>query len=392
MPIYEQALGIALIMLLGLLGGRLARRMKMPMVVGYVFTGLLLGPSLLNIIPPELNKELEIIKTLGLGIIALTLGGELEFKRLKSILRSIVNIVFVQVAATFSLIFSVMYFILGMPLPIALLLGVTATASAPASLMVVIKEYRAEGTFTKTLMGVVALLDTVCIIFFAVISAVVAILLEGSAVGSGLFIEPLLEIFGALLAGVVSGLLMMQVLRFVQAKAQIVVVLIGFALLNSGMAEVLHFSSLLANLVTGIVVANFYAYPGVFQYFEDIELPVYIAFFLLAGASLHLDVLAANWFVAAIYILVRGAGLVGGAYLGARFGGASETVQKYLGMSIFSKAGVTIGLILMVQVRFPEIAPLITAIELAAVAVCELLGPMGARYALIASGEAKTAA
>ena len=58
----------------------------------------------------------------------------------------------------------------------------------------------------------------------------------------------------------------------------------------------------------------------------------------------------------------------------------------------FSKAGVTIGLVLVVQGRFPELALIITAIELAAVTVCELIGPMGTRYALISSDETELGA
>ena len=67
--------------------------------------------------------------------------------------------------------------------------------------------------------------------------------------------------------------------------------------------------------------------------------------------------------------------------------GAPVVVQKYLGFAMFSKAGVTIGLIMLVQGRFPEIATVITAIELAAITAFELFGPLGTKYALISSGE-----
>lgn len=103
---------------------------------------------------------------------------------------------------------------------------------------------------------------------------------------------------------------------------------------------------------------------------------------------MHLDILVANWFVAVIYIVARGIGKVGGAFMGAHMSRAPEVVRKYLGFAMFSKAGVTIGLVLLVQSRFPEIAAPIIAVELAAVAVCELIGPMGTRFALVASGEA----
>ncbi|MDO9536113.1 MAG: cation:proton antiporter [Bacillota bacterium] len=387
MTIYQQSLGLAVLLLLGLLGGRLAKKIKMPMVVGYVLTGLILSPSILNVIPVQLNKELEIIKILGLGMIALMIGGELELKRLRKIASSVVWITVVQIFGASVVVFVAMYYILNLPLPISLLLGAMATATAPASPVAVIREYKAKGPFTSTLLGVVALDDALCIILFGIVAAFVGILLKGGSLGLFAITEPLLEVFGSVGLGALTGVILIIVLRFINARNQTVVVLLGFALLNSGLAYIIHLSPLLINMVTGFVIANFYAKPDVFQYFEDIEMPIYVVFFTLAGASLHIDVLAANWLPAAVYILARGMGKVGGVFLGARLANAEQKVQKYLGFAMFSKAGVTIGLLLLVQGRFPEIAIMITAIELAAVTVCEIVGPMGTRYALISSGE-----
>ncbi len=386
MTVYQQPLGIAIILLFGLLGGRLARRIKMPMVVGYVLMGLLLSPSVFNIIPESLNQELEVIKIMGLGMIALMIGSELEIKKLRKIASSVVWITVVQIVGASVIVFCVMYYILNLPLTVSLLLGAMATATAPASPVAVIREYNAKGNFTSTLLGVVALDDALCIIFFGMVSAVVSILLEGSVFGLNIALEPLIEVFSSMLLGVVTGLLLLLILRFLKNRPQTVVVLLGIALLNSGIANALHLSPLLVNMVTGFVVTNLYPHH-IFQYFEDVELPIYIIFFTLAGASLHLDVLAANWVPAAVYIVARGVGKVGGSFLGARLANADIIVQKYIGFAMFSKAGVTIGLLMLVQGRFPELAVIITAIELAAVTVCEICGPMGTRYALISSGE-----
>lgn len=387
MTIYQQPLGIAVILLFGLLGGRLAKKFNFPMVVGYVLTGLILGPSLLHVIPFKLNEELEIIKVLGLGMIALMIGGELQLKKLKKIASSVVWITFVQVIGACVVVFIAMYYILKLPLTISLLLGAMATATAPASPVAVIREYKAKGPFTSTLLGVVALDDAVCIILFGIISAVVSILLRGVSLNITAFLEPLKEIAGSFLVGILTGLILILILRFISDRHQKLVVLLGVALLNSGLAYIFDFSPLLINMITGFVVTNIYPH-AVFHLFEDIELPIYVIFFTLAGASLHFDVLAENWIPASVYIVARGIGKVGGAFLGARLVKADEAVQKYLGFAMFSKAGVTIGFILLVQGRFPELAEVITAIELAAVTVCEFVGPMGTRYALISSGEA----
>ncbi|RQD72911.1 MAG: hypothetical protein D5R97_10155 [Candidatus Syntrophonatronum acetioxidans] len=361
--------------------------LKMPMVVGYVLTGLLLSPSVLHVIPETLNEELEIIKILGLGMIALMIGGELQLTKLKKIAKDVVWITVVQIAGASLVVFMVMYYVLNLPLPISLLLGAMATATAPASPVAVIREYGAKGKFTSTLLGVVALDDALCITFFGIMAAIVSVLIQNSGMGIEIALQPLIEISGSLMIGIITALISIPVFRKLDNRHQSLVVLLGLALLNSGIAYQFHLSPLLVNMVSGFVITNLLTETHVFHYFEDIELPVYVIFFTLAGASLHLDVLMENWIPAAIYIVARGFGKVGGAFLGARLANADEAIQKYLGFAMFSKAGVTIGLLMIVQGRFPEIAAVITAIELAAVTVCEICGPMGTRFALISSGE-----
>ena len=387
MTIYSQSLGIAIILLFGYWGGRLAKKLKFPMVVGYVIAGLILSPSVLNVIPENLNNQLEIIKILGLGIIALFIGSELEAKKLKALGRDIMWITVVQVAGSFLVVFVGMYFVLNLSLPTSLMLGAMSTATAPASPLAVIREYRAKGPFTSTLLGVVAVDDAVCIVFFGVISAIVAVMLKGGTVGIDSLIVPTLELVGSIILGIVTGVILCRFLNVVRDRHQKVLILVSVTLFNSGIASLLHLSPLLVNMVTGCVIANVYQRPEEIGFLEDIEILVYVCFFVLAGASLHIDVLLDNWTWAVVYIITRSIGKVGGAFLGARLSGAPEVVQKYLGFAMFSKAGVTIGLIMLVQGRFPEIAVAITAIELAAIAVFELFGPMGTKFALISSGE-----
>lgn len=379
---------MALILLLGLLTGRLGQKIKMPMVVGFILAGIILSPSLTNVISEQMIEELEILRVLGLGMIAMVIGGELEIKKLRGLLHCILDITLIQVIGTFVAVFAAMHYLMGLPLPESLLLGAISTASAPASPVAVVREFRARGAFTSTLLGVVGFLDAVAIIFFAIISALAGVFLRGGELALSFFLEPLLEIGGSVLLGAGAGLVMIIAFRFIERKKQVLVLLLGMVLMNSSVAHVLHLSPLLVNMLAGFTVANLYPRPEILQHFEEIELPILIAFFLLAGASLRLDVLAANWLVVTVYIIVRGLGKVGGTFLGARLAGAQETVQKYLGFAMFSKAGVTIGLIMVVQDQFPEIASTIVAIELAAVAACSIIGPVGERFAVLSSGEA----
>lgn len=382
--------GLGLLLILGFLGGRLARLFKLPAVTGYILAGVVMGPSFTNLISSHLNESMDFIKVLGLGLIALIIGGDLHVKGLKALGKSIFVITLAQVGGAFIAVFLVTRYLLGSSLPISLLLGAMASATAPASPVAVIREYRAKGLLTSTILAVVGLDDAACITLFSIVTAIVAVMVGGAgSVSSHPIPKIAIELGGSAAVGAIIGLVLILALRFVKDRHQRLVLLISVALLGSALAERVGLSAILANMVTGFVVANFGPGRQLFNILEDIELPIFVVFFALAGASLHLGILYANWVIALVYVLARGVGKVGGVFAGAAISGAEEKVKKYLGFAMFSKAGVTIGLVLLVQAQFPQLAPQITAIELAAVAVCELIGPIGTRYALLASGEGK---
>ncbi|MFO8191381.1 MAG: cation:proton antiporter [Bacillota bacterium] len=388
MTVFSQSLGIAVVLLIGLAGGLLVRKIKMPMVAGYIIMGIFLGPSFLHIIPTQLNNELEIVKVLGLGVIALMIGSELEIKKIKTLAKAIFGITIVQFSGALICVFLAMYYLLHLPLTTSLLIAALAPATAPASPVAVIREYKAKGPLTRTLLGVVALDDAACIIVFGVIVSLVAIIFKGDTMAFNTLLEPFKEVFYSLLIGLLSGFLLVSVLRFIKNQHQVLVVLLGFVLLNSGIAYSFDLSPLLINMMAGFISVNIIDNPEPFQFLEQIELPLFIMLFTLTGATLQFDVLLDNWVLILACVISRGIGKVGGTFLGAKLSGADEMVQKYLGFAMFSKAGVTIGLLLVIQARFPEVAPLITAVVLGHVTIAELIGPVGTRFALISSGEA----
>ncbi|MDI6689822.1 MAG: cation:proton antiporter [Actinomycetota bacterium] len=384
MAIHEQIIGASILLLAGYVGGKLARLIKLPAVVGYLITGIILGPNVTNLIPMSLNKTMGGIKVLGLALIALIIGGELHWEKLRRLGKSVGVITITQVAGAFIVVFLTAKFFLHLSFPVCLLLGAMASATAPASPVAVVREYKARGPLTSTLLAVVALDDAACIALFTIVVAVVGI----KGCSTEMFTTPLFRVGGSIIFGAVLGIIMVYILKLVKDRHEILILLVGAALLGGEIGEMVGFSALLLCMVMGLTVANFHS-SEVFTVLEDVELPIFVVFFALAGASLRLDVLTANWLIPLIYIIARGIGKVGGVFAGAAASGAEKVVQKYLGFAMFSKAGLTIGLVLIVQSKFPEFAALITAIELSAIAVCELIGPIGTRYALVASGEAQ---
>ncbi|UNC92687.1 cation:proton antiporter [Candidatus Contubernalis alkaliaceticus] len=391
MAITDQILGVGVLLILGYAGGQLAKKAKLPAVAGYCLTGILLSPSVFNIIPYDLNMELEALKVLGLSMIAMIIGGELNLRVLKKIGKSIVVITFAQIFTTLLIVFLGMFLLMGKDLSVALIMAAMATATAPAATLAVMKEYKSKGKFSTTLLGVIALDDALCIILVGFALAFAKGLMEmGATFEIADLAHPAWELAGSLGLGFFTGLILSFVLKYIQDKHETIVILLAFVLINSGISTYLDLSSLLVNMVSGAVVANLYLKnPVVINVLDDIDLPIFVIFFTLAGASLHLDLLLANWFPALIYIITRALGKISGCYYGALISGADAVVRKYMGFAMLPKAGVSIGLILFVQSRFPgtELAALVTAIELAAVTFYEIIGPLATRYALMGAGE-----
>lgn len=387
----EISIGLCMLLLFGFIGGQMARFLKFPAVTGYMIAGIVMGPSVFNLIPENLNQGMDFVKLLGIGLIALIIGGDLHIKGLRTLGKSIFIITAVQVGGAFAAVFLVTRYLLGISTPMSLLLGAMASATAPASPVAVIHEYRAKGPLTSSILAVVGLDDAFCVTLFVIVSSLAAAMTgEGSGLVSGPLPMIATRIAGSAAAGAVVGFILTIILMFIGDRHQRLVLMIGVALLSTAVAGKIGLEGILVAMMVGFIAANFGPDPHLFDIMEDIELPVFVVFFALAGASLRFDMLYANWAVAVVYVLARGIGKVGGVFAGAAASGADSKVRRYLGFAMFSKAGVTIGLLMIVQSRFPAMAPRITAIELAAVAVCELIGPVGTRYALLASGEGKT--
>ncbi len=377
------ALGVLL--LGGFLGGKIVQRFKLPSVTGYLLAGIILGQ--LNIIHADHLEQYRFIEVLGLSIVALIIGNSLHFSRLKKIGRSVFIITIVQVVGAFSVVFLATYLFLPVPIEVCILLGAIASATAPASPVTVIRELRARGTLTETLLAVVAMDDAACLMLFGVAAAIVNIMTTTKS-NLLLFLLPIWEILGSIAIGAIIGWIILQILKRIKDRHEIIIVLIGIAFLSGELAEQVGLSALLLNMSIGVVIANFHTKTNVFHMLEDVELPVFVVFFTLAGASLDFKMLLLNIGLTIVYIIARAVGKVGGAFLGAGISSAPPPIKKYLGFAMLSQAGVAIALVLAVQSRFPQYGAMINAIILAAVTFNELIGPIGTKYALTSAGEA----
>ena len=165
---------------------------------------------------------------------------------------------------------------------------------------------------------------------------------------------------------------------------------VAFVFLGLGISEIFGFSSLLLCMALGSVLTNLSSDSDkIMNLTDNITPPVFILFFTASGAALNIKVLPTVGIAGAIYIIMRVAGKIFGAYLGAVISKADKNIKKYLGPALVPQAGVAIGLSLLAGRAFPEFAQQIRAIILCGTLIYELAGPGIAKMSLKAAGEIK---
>ncbi len=381
--------------------GQLLRRVGVPQVVGYITAGVLLGPSLLHLIPGELNDSLTFISEIALGLIGFEMGGHLRLSELREMSGSILLIVLCEAFGAFALVALGVYALTGQP-HTALIFGALASATDPASTVDVLAEYHARGPLTTRLLAVVGLDDAVSLFLFSIAASLAESLLRRSGPVSLLtMLElPFYEIGGALLVGVALGFglhFVLAALRLDPHQHDAMVIPIGIIFLCAGLARIFGFSLTLTTMVLGAVVVNFDPEDGAYirSTIERAGPVIYVLFFALAGARLRVDLLPAMGLLGVIYLLLRGSGKFGGAWLGSRFSRTEPAVRDNLGLALLAQAGVVIGLALSSGSRFAAfgeegaaLGGLIISVITATTLVAQLVGPLGVKIAVTRAGEA----
>ncbi|MCI8590030.1 MAG: cation:proton antiporter [Clostridiales bacterium] len=379
---------IALILLAGLLMGRAVKMVRLPNVTGYLLAGLLLGPSVLRILPAGFVHELELVSDMALALIAFTVGAEFKFTYLKKVgITPLIIALFEALAAM--LVVAVVLFVLGFGFDLALLLGAIASATAPAATIMVVKQYRAKGPVTDTLLSVVALDDAVALISFGFAMAVVNTMHHPGEVSLLLSIlKPFGEVVGSVVLGAALGLLIKLPLHFFKKTSNRLIIILGFAFLGSALASMLGLSPLLLCMCMGAAVINFCEEGSdLLDIVDSITPPIFLMFFVVSGAELNLAILPKIGVIGVAYVLARVVGKIGGASFGAIITKAPPTVRKYVGFTLVPQAGVAIGLSLLAAKALPEVGATIQAVVLCGTFIYELVGPVCTKLALKKANE-----
>lgn len=381
------ALGIS--SLAGILVAKLLKKLKLPSVTGYLLAGLLIGPSVLNIVSQQYVEELSFINNLALGLIAFHIGESFELKQIKKLAKSVITITVYQAFITVLLVFAVLM-IVTKDFAFSLVVAAISAATAPAATIMVIKEYRAKGHLTDTLISVVAMDDLVCIVLFSIATAIAQIALAGSLSLAEAIIPPIIEIFGSFIVGGIIGYIICRFVNRTSSHEMIVLIPMSLIMLAVGISDAFHLSSLLTCVTIGAVVANLSDISHkIFDTLELLSTHIYLLFFTLSGMHLDLHVIKGLGVLGVAYLIARSVGKISGAYIGGVVTKAEPKVKNYLGFGLLPQAGVAIGLATVSAATFPSMGTKILNLIMAAVFVYELFGPILTKHILIKAGEAQ---
>ncbi|MDD4028717.1 MAG: cation:proton antiporter [Caldisericia bacterium] len=385
-------LNIGIIGSIALAGSMLLKKYNYPAVLVYIVLGMIVSPSLLNLISPTLMSYDSIIAQIGLSFIAFSIGETFSAKNLKLVgkpgaILSILQSVFTAVIVAAGLLLLNPWFRL--PIPAILILGTIAAATGPASTFMVIREYRAKGPFTNLLLAAVSIDDVVGIILFNTIIVVSGFMLGGTPVNIGFSIlYPLIDIVVSVSLGLILGLLLAYACQRIHGNSSYLLFTLVMLLFATGLCLTFKLSYLLCCMALGGAMSNFSQKSSeVFSAIENFSPPIMLMFFIVSGANLDITTLPSVGWIGLATIILRSIGKIWSPQWAGKIAKIPPKISKYLGYAMLPQAGVPIGFALTVKSIFPEFDFILT-IVIANVIYSQIVGPLLAKYALFQMGEA----
>jgi len=378
---------------------KIFQKIKLPLITGFIITGIIAGSSLLNFITPQALVKLNFLNEIALSIIAFSAGAELYLDDLRSRLKSIKWMTISQFVFTFTLTgFIVFFFANTIPfmaelntaskIAVAILFATIFVARSPSSAIAVINEMRANGPFTKTVMGVTVTIDVLVIIIFAITFSIAKALVNGDDMGI-VFLEILAaELIVSFVLGYLVGKLL-EIPFLLRANIKIkgfFIIAIGYGvyflthLVKELSIEWYHHEIILEPLLIAIIgsfmLTNYSKHRIEFrEILEKISPTIYIIFFTLVGASLSFQTLIHVFGIAIALFFLRLVTM----FLGGIFGViAVNDPKKYTfiaWMPYLTQAGVALGLATIISNEFPVWGHEFETIIIAIIVINQLIGP-----------------
>lgn len=390
-------ISVAMMLFAGFLFTRVTKLLKLPNVTGYILAGIVIGPYCLDFVPKEVASGMDFISDIALAFIAFGVGEYFRLSVLKRNGKRVVVITLFEALVASVLVFVLTYFILGLGFAFSMILAALASATAPASTMMTIRQTTAKGRFVDTLLTVVALDDVVSLVAFSVAISV-SLGALGGAFSAGDVLLPIA--WNILLIGVGIGLgFALKYLMKWHSTDNRLIVAIAFLFVICGVGAALDVSPLLGCMAMGTVYINASGDEKLFKQLNYFSPPILLLFFVKSGLDFRLDALfdfsatignAPLLLIGVLYFVVRIAGKYAGAFLGCLVTKEPKKVRNNLGLALVPQAGVAIGLAAMaariLNASGGDMGSMLQTVILSSSILYELIGPALAKLSLYLSG------
>ena len=391
------ALACGYLLLSAFLMGSVFKSLRLPRLTGYLTTGIVVGPQVLDLVSAPMVSNLQIFNGIATALIALTAGVELDLRSMRPLLKSISWLSGLAVCGTILLI-SGAVFLLQSRLPflhglavhqvaaISCVLGVTMVAQSPAVVVALHSEMASDGPLTRTVLGVVVLSDLLVIVLFAIVSSIAKTMLGSETDALRASGALAWTVLGSIAIGALVGVVISTYLWLVKGRSALFVLAAAFLVAEVG--QRIDLDPLLVALAAGVLIRNASDHGKRLQ--EEIEassLPVYVVFFAVTGATVHIRELLVVGIPAVLLILTRAAGFIGLGRVATTLAGAPRHVKNLIGFGLLPQAGLALALALLFVKTFPKIGAAASALVFGTVAINEMLAPVLYRFALIRAGE-----
>ena len=387
-------ISISLMLIGGFAMTRITKRLKLPNVTAYIVAGIVMGPYCLHLIPTGLISGMDFIADIALAFIAFSTGEFFRFSTLKKSGPNILLITVLEACLASVVVFLVTYLVLGLELNFSVVLAALASATAPASTMMTIRQTHAGGDFVDTLLQVVALDDVVGLVAYSVaISLALASMTGAFQVGN--VVTPLLVNLFVFLLGGLFGLFL-KLLLHKRSTDNRLIVTIALLFAFCGICALLDVSALLGCMSMAMVYINTTDDSRLFKQLNYFSPPILLLFFVRSGLNFDLGAIVgvsdsvggvSLLTVGVAYFFTRIVGKYGGAFLGCLLARKDKSVRNYLGLALIPQAGVAIGLAAMgARTLGGSMGQALETIILASSVLYELIGPVCAKLSLYLSG------
>ena len=384
---------VALMLFSGFAMTRITKQLRLPNVTAYIVAGILIGPYCLNLVPGRVVNGMSFIADIALAFIAFSTGEFFKFSTLKKSGVKVMIITVMEACLASVLVFIVVYFVLGLELNFSIVLAALASATAPASTVMTIRQTHAKGEFVETLLQVVALDDMVGLLAYSIAISVALASMTGDF-HAGSIVRPILLNIAVFVLGGLFGLFL-KLLLHKRSTDNRLIVSVAVLFTFCGICAMLDVSPLLGCMSMSMIYINLTDDERLFKQLNYFSPPILLLFFVRSGVNFDLGALVNSsesigsvslLQIGVIYFVMRILGKYAGAFLGCAMVGKEKRIRNYLGLALVPQAGVAIGLAAMgARTLGGETGDVLETIILASSVLYELIGPACAKLSLYLS-------